>query len=112
MWAGDYTLSGLVGFEVRSKTIGVLGTGAIGAVACRIFAARPPAVLFGTGPAPSHMPWLTQCSWRVLLFSTYKGLHKQAPKTACTPDVDLACPQLILWVMRQNRVSLDWCAMT
>ncbi|KAK9905506.1 hypothetical protein WJX75_001127 [Coccomyxa subellipsoidea] len=37
MWAGDYTLSGLVGFELRSKTVGVLGTGAIGAAACRIF---------------------------------------------------------------------------
>jgi D-lactate dehydrogenase len=37
MWAGNYTLSGLVGFEVRSKTIGVVGTGAIGAAACSIF---------------------------------------------------------------------------
>ncbi|BDA47224.1 2-hydroxyacid dehydrogenase homolog [Coccomyxa sp. Obi] len=37
MWAGDYTLSGLVGFELKSKTVGVLGTGAIGAAACRIF---------------------------------------------------------------------------
>lgn len=37
MWAGDYTLSGLVGFELRSKTIGILGTGAIGSAAARIF---------------------------------------------------------------------------
>lgn len=37
IWAGDYTLSGLLGFEVHGKTIGILGTGAIGAVACRIF---------------------------------------------------------------------------
>lgn len=40
MWAGDYTLSGLVGFEMRSKVIGVVGTGAIGAAACRIFSVR------------------------------------------------------------------------
>ena len=37
MWAGDYTLSGLVGFELRCKTVGILGTGAIGAAAARIF---------------------------------------------------------------------------
>lgn len=37
MWAGDYTLSGLVGFELKSKTVGIVGTGAIGAAACRIF---------------------------------------------------------------------------
>ncbi len=37
MWAGDYTLSGLVGFELRCKTVGVVGTGAIGAAAARIF---------------------------------------------------------------------------
>ncbi len=41
MWAGDYTLSGLVGFELKSKTVGVLGTGAIGAAACRIFRVMP-----------------------------------------------------------------------
>ncbi|BDA51492.1 2-hydroxyacid dehydrogenase homolog 2 [Coccomyxa sp. Obi] len=37
MHIGDYTLSGLVGYELRSKTIGVLGTGAVGTAACRIF---------------------------------------------------------------------------
>ena len=37
MWAGDYTLSGLVGFELRCKTVGVVGTGAIGTAAARIF---------------------------------------------------------------------------
>ncbi|CAL8465644.1 g5180 [Coccomyxa elongata] len=37
MHTGDYTLSGLVGYEMRSKTIGVIGTGAVGTVACRIF---------------------------------------------------------------------------
>ena len=35
--SGDYSLSGLEGYEVRSKTVGVLGTGAIGAAAVSIF---------------------------------------------------------------------------
>ena len=43
MWAGDYTLSGLVGFELRCKTVGILGTGAIGAAAARIFCVSLPA---------------------------------------------------------------------
>jgi len=34
---GNYALSGLVGFEMCSQTVAVLGTGAIGAEACRIF---------------------------------------------------------------------------
>lgn len=42
MWAGDYTLSGLVGFELRCKTVGILGTGAIGACAARIFCVSDP----------------------------------------------------------------------
>ena len=41
MWAGDYTLSGLVGFELRCKTVGIVGTGAIGAAAARIFCVSP-----------------------------------------------------------------------
>lgn len=35
--SGDYSLSGLEGFEVRCKTIGVMGTGAIGTAAASIF---------------------------------------------------------------------------
>ena len=42
MWAGDYTLSGLVGFELRCKTVGLIGTGAIGAAAARIFCVSTP----------------------------------------------------------------------
>lgn len=34
---GNYTLSGLVGMEITGKTVGVIGTGAIGAQACRLF---------------------------------------------------------------------------
>ena len=34
---GNYAVSGLVGREIRGKTVGVLGTGAIGVEACRIF---------------------------------------------------------------------------
>eukprot|EP00884_Botryococcus_braunii_P010134 jgi/Botrbrau1/19121/Bobra.0077s0034.1 len=37
IWQGDYSLSGLVGFEIRTKTIGILGTGAIGAATAQIF---------------------------------------------------------------------------
>lgn len=35
--SGDYSLSGLEGWEVKSKTIGVLGTGAIGCAAVSMF---------------------------------------------------------------------------
>ncbi|KAK9832600.1 hypothetical protein WJX81_002765 [Elliptochloris bilobata] len=34
---GDYSLSGLVGFELRTKVVGIVGTGAIGLAACQIF---------------------------------------------------------------------------
>jgi D-isomer specific 2-hydroxyacid dehydrogenase, NAD binding domain len=34
---GNYTLNGLVGSEMRSKTVGVMGTGAIGSAAAKIF---------------------------------------------------------------------------
>lgn len=33
---GNYTLSGLVGFQMKDKVVGVVGTGAIGVEACRI----------------------------------------------------------------------------
>lgn len=34
---GNYGLSGMVGMEIFGKTVGVLGTGAIGAEAARMF---------------------------------------------------------------------------
>jgi D-lactate dehydrogenase len=37
--AGNYTLSGLIGMELCRKTVGVIGTGAIGACAARIWKA-------------------------------------------------------------------------
>jgi D-lactate dehydrogenase len=35
---GNFSLTGLVGFDMFGKTVGVVGTGQIGTVACRIFA--------------------------------------------------------------------------
>ena len=33
----NYALSGLVGFEMKNKTVGIYGTGAIGLAAAKIF---------------------------------------------------------------------------
>ena len=44
---GDYSLSGLVGFELRTKVVGVVGTGAIGLAACQILRVR-------SSPGPWH----------------------------------------------------------
>ena len=44
---GSYGVSGLVGREIRGKTVGVLGTGAIGVEACRIFKVRDRGVGLG-----------------------------------------------------------------
>lgn len=38
---GNYTLSGLIGMELCGKTVGIIGTGAIGACAARIWHVRP-----------------------------------------------------------------------
>lgn len=34
---GNYTLSGLIGFELGKRVVGIVGTGNIGAAACQIF---------------------------------------------------------------------------
>lgn len=44
--AGNYTLSGLIGVEVCRKTVGVVGTGAIGACAARIWKASSLSMAF------------------------------------------------------------------
>ncbi|BAM05151.1 2-hydroxyacid dehydrogenase [Phycisphaera mikurensis] len=49
---GNFALDGLMGFELRGKTVGVVGTGKIGAAACRIFLGLGCEVLaFDTAPA-------------------------------------------------------------
>jgi hypothetical protein len=53
---GNYTLSGLVGFEMKNKAVGVVGTGAIGVEACRILKVRrAPWGAAGTGVRASCM---------------------------------------------------------
>jgi len=42
---GNYTLSGLIGMEICKKTVGIIGTGAIGACAARIWHVRRIALL-------------------------------------------------------------------
>ncbi len=40
MIQGNYSLSGLVGFQMFQKTVGIIGTGAIGVEAVRILRVR------------------------------------------------------------------------
>ena len=46
---GNFALSGLVGREVTGKTVGVWGTGAIGAIFCKIMLVR-----WCCWPLPAH----------------------------------------------------------
>lgn len=41
MLAGNYTLSGLEGFEMRGKTVRIVGTGAIGSLVCKMLLVSP-----------------------------------------------------------------------
>jgi len=41
MLAGNYTLLGLEGFEVRGTVVGIVGTGAIGSLVYRILLVSP-----------------------------------------------------------------------
>ncbi len=62
--AGNYSLNGLVGFEMFKKTVGVIGTGAIGYEACRILQVRRPhltlspckALLIAALQLPDNLP--------------------------------------------------------
>lgn len=69
---GNYSLSGLVGRQLGGKTVGVLGTGAIGAEACRLFKGLGMKVLaYDIRPNPQveamgipYLPWeeiIPQC---------------------------------------------------
>ena len=102
MWAGDYTLSGLVGFELRCKTVGILGMGAIGAAAARIFcvslsaadllvlclcSATPILVLGGTclGPCRPHRASPSSLAACELLCKTAGIVGKRAAEFAAPP---------------------------
>ena len=63
---GDYSLSGLVGFELRTKVVGVVGTGAIGLAACQILRVRGSPLALALMTIPVHYVLSLPCS-RLLL---------------------------------------------
>lgn len=56
---GNYSLSGLVGRQMGGKTVGVLGTGAIGAEACRIFKVTNPGLVGQSLIGMHSVYWVT-----------------------------------------------------
>lgn len=53
---GNYSLNGLVGFEMFNKTVGVISTGAIGYEACRILKVCRPGRGGGWGERGCTLP--------------------------------------------------------
>ena len=66
----DYSLSGLVGFEVHGKTVGVIGTGAIGVALCAILKVRSYA---GEGHVVQHRARCHQALMYVLFDGTLQA---------------------------------------
>lgn len=84
---GNYSLSGLVGFEMRGKTVGVVGTGNIGREACRILAAIGCKVSNRSPPRPAWPRCMQCCSPRPRLGKNSRDHHDSSLGSDAHPEI-------------------------